>query len=213
MKKILCLFAIFAVSCSIDNENETFYETYGVVKEDVHTNGKLYVRSDDGKVVIPAISSILSNDDRDKRVWMTFTTSDDIKSDTIKANMYDFLKITEIDFKKETGDLTSDNVYLMNIWIAQDYLTLIMKASAGSENSLKNHEYFMYSDTENVNDTVRMEFKYDRKNDGSSKEFNKIVALKLDDKISPAQGSDSVVVAIKYHTDLGTKEKYLTYKK
>jgi hypothetical protein len=213
MKKFLCLFAILAVSCSIDNENETFYQTYGVVKEDVNTNGKLYVRSDDGKVVIPAISSILSNDDRDKRVWMTFSTSDDVKSDTIKANVYDFLRITEIEFSTENEGSGSDNVDLREIWLAQDYLTMVMKVRAGSENSLKNHQYFMYSNTENVNDTVRMEFKYDRKNDAGSSEFNKILALKLNDIISPAQGSDSVVIAIKYHTDAVSKERFLTYKK
>jgi hypothetical protein len=212
MKKFLCLFAIFAVSCSIDNENETLYETFGVVKEDVNTNGKLYVRSDNGKVIIPA-SSMLTNDDRDQRVWMSFFTGDDVKSDTVKANVYEFLTITQVTFKGENDDLVSSDVDLKDIWLAQDYLTMIMKVKAGSKSSLENHRYIMYSSTENVNDTVRMEFKYDRNSDAGNSEFNKVVALKLDGIISPAQGSDSVVMAIKYRTNTGTKEQYLTYKK
>jgi hypothetical protein len=210
MKKFLWLFTFLAASCSLDNENETLYESYGVVKEDANTSGKLYVRSDNGKVLNPALSSLISNDDRDRRVWMLFTTGDDVKSDTIKVNVYDFLKITQIDFKTENDALVSDEVYLQKMWVAQNYLTLNMEVMASSENSLKNHQYFMYSNAEAVNDTVRMEFKYDRKNDTRNTKFNKIVALKLDDII---QNQDSVVLAIKYRTNIATKEEYIIYRK
>jgi hypothetical protein len=214
MKKVfLWLFAVLAASCSTNNENDVLYQSYGVVKEDANTSGKLYIRSDEGNIIIPTLSSLISNEDRDKRVWMMFFTSDNVQSDTIRANVYDFLKITSIDFKKENDDSTSDEVRSPKIWVAQDYLTLIMEVTAGSENSLQNHQYTMYSDTIVVNDTVRMEFKYDRKSDSHNSRFNKIVALKLDDKIKPAQGSNSVIMAIKYRTDAGFKEEYITYQK
>jgi hypothetical protein len=211
MKKFLWLFPFFVVSCSIESYNETFYDSYGVVKEDANTSGKLYVRSDKGKILNPASSSLLSNEDRDRRVLMRFTTSDDINSDTIKVNVFDFLKITQINFKSGEDTFISDEVYLDNIWVAQDYLTLVMDVMAASENSLKNHQYFMYSNAEVVNDTVRMEFKYDRKDDLRNINVKKVVALKLDDKI---QSQDSVVLAIKYRTNRGaTKEKHIIYRK
>jgi hypothetical protein len=213
MKKILWLFAVLAASCSNGNDrNGILYQSYGVIKEDAGTSGKLYIRSDEGKIIILS-PGLMSNEDRDKRVWVRFFTDDDVKLDTIRANVYDLLKITSINFKKENDDLTSDEVRLLDIWVAQDYLTLIMDVTAGSDNSLKDHLYTMYSDTIVANDTVHMEFKYDRKSDDRSKRFNKIVALKLDDKISPAQGSDSVIMAIKYRTDSGFKEQHITYKK
>jgi hypothetical protein len=213
MKKVIWLFAILATSCFIENENDELYQSYGVVKEDADTSGKLYIRSDQGKVLIPTLSNLVSNEDRDKRVWMKFSTSDDIKSDTIKVNVYDLQEITQIDFKQENNDLiVSDKVSLQDIWIAQGYLTLIMNVAAASENSLQKHLYTMYSDMEIVNDTVRMEFKYDRKNDSHNAQFDKVVALKLDDKI-PAQGSDSVITVIKFRTNTGLKERYITYKK
>jgi hypothetical protein len=214
MKKVfLWLFAVLAASCSTDSDSDVFYQSYGVVKENAGTSGKLYIRSDEGKIIIPTLSSLISNEDRDKRVWMIYSTNDDVRLDTIKANMYDFIKITQIDFKRENDDITSDEVSLQEIWVAQDYLTLIMDVAAGSENSLKNHLYNMYSDTNVVNYPVRREFKYDRKNDSRNVRFKKIVALKLDDKINPAQGSDSVIMVIKYRMDTGFKEKHIKYKK
>jgi hypothetical protein len=210
MKKILWLLAvIFTVSCSEDGNNEPVYQTYGVVREDTNTSGKLYIRSDKGKIIVPA-SSLLSIDDRNSRVWMLFHTDDDVNnSDTIKANIHEFLRITEIDFNAETVS-TSNDVFLKEIWVAQDYLTLIMNVSALNEDSLEKHKYTMYSDWETVNDTVYMEFKYDRNNDSGNVQFNKIVALRLDDKIT---NSESVVLAIKYLTNTGYKDAFVTYKK
>ncbi|MDR1594622.1 MAG: hypothetical protein LBS43_09110 [Prevotellaceae bacterium] len=214
MKKIFWLLAaFFIVSCSIDENNETIYQSYGVVKEDSNTSGKLYVRSDEGKIIVPSLSNLLSNDDRDSRIWMLFSTNDNVDSDTIKANVYDFLRITEIAFKNQSDESTSNEVYLQekNVWIAQDYLTMIMDVTANSEISLKNHKYTMYSDLEIVNDTVRMEFKYDRNNDSNNITFNKIVAMKLSDKIAVTD-SQPVVLAIKYLTHTGYKEIFVTYK-
>jgi hypothetical protein len=214
MKKILWLvMTIFIVSCSIDdNNNEALYQVYGVIKEDASTSGKLYVRSDNGHVIVPTLSNLLSNDDRDSRVWMLFSTNDNENSDTIKANIYDFLKITEIDFKTQSDESSSDEVYLQEIWIAQDYLTMVMDVSASSETSLKNHKYTMYSDLEIVNDTVRMEFKYDRNNDSNNAKFNKIVAMKLYDKVEVTD-SKSLVLVIKCKTNTGDKETFVEYKK
>jgi hypothetical protein len=208
----LVLTTIILASCDIDEENkEELYQSYGVVREDASTSGKLYVKSDDGKVIIPSISNFLSNDDRDSRVWMLFSTGDDVKSDTIKANVYQFLIVTQMDAKTQNDETTSDDVDLKEIWIAQDYLTLTMDVTASSENSLKYHKYIMYFDQEVVDDTVRMEFKYDRNNDATTTKFTKIVALKLDDKISAV--SDSVVLSVKYKASTGVKEKFVTYRK
>jgi hypothetical protein len=214
MKKFfLILTTIILASCNFDDENnEELYQSYGVIKEDANTNGKLYVRSDDGKVIIPSISNLLLNDDRDSRVWMLFSTSDNVKSDTIKANVYQFLIVTQMDVKTQNDkSVVSDDVYLREMWIAQDYLTLTMDATASSENSLKYHTYTMYFDEETVSDTVYMEFKYDRNNDATTSKFTKIVALKLDNKINV--DSDSVVLSIKYKTTTGLKEQFVTYKK
>ncbi|MDR2382401.1 MAG: hypothetical protein LBD76_00735 [Prevotellaceae bacterium] len=207
MKKIFwILTTIVVASCSFDdNDNETLYETYGVVKEDANISGKLYVRSDDGKAVHPSLSNLLSNEDRDTRVWMTFSTANDITSDTtIKANVYHFLRITPMDFKTYSDESASSTVYLWQMWVAQDYLTFVMDVNAGSENSLKEHKYTMYL-KEEVNDTARMEFKYDRNSDTSAKSFTKVVALKLDDKVN------AKVLAIKFNTDSGIKEKFVQY--
>jgi hypothetical protein len=180
---------------------------YGVVREDTNTSGKLYIRSDEGQIIIPA-SSFLSIDDRNSRVWILFYTSDNVNnSDTIKTNIHEFLKITEIDFNAETAS-TSDNVFLQKIWVAQDYLTLIMDVTALNEDSLEKHKYAMYSNWETVNDTVRMEFKYVRNNDSGNVQFSKTVALKLDDKITNPK---TVVLAIKYQTNTGNKEVFITY--
>jgi hypothetical protein len=216
MKRFLwLLITVLIVSCSVDDrDNEKLYYSYGVVKEDVNANGKLYVRSDNGKILIPALSNFLDKDSKDSRVWMLFSTDDDVKSDTVKTNIYDFLKITNMDFKEQNDESKSDVAYLKKIWIAQDYLTLIMNVMAGSENSLKNHKYVMYSGLEVVNDTVSMEFKYDRNNDALNTSFSKIVTLKLDDKINLNQNSDAVVLAIKYLSNTGAvKKTYVTYKK
>jgi hypothetical protein len=209
----LILTTIILASCSLDDENnkEELYQSYGVVREDANTSGKLYVKSDDGKVIIPSISNILSNDNRDSRVWILFSTVDDVKSDTIKANVYQFLIVTQMDVKTQNDESTSDEVDLKEIWIAQNYLTLTMDVKAASENSLKNHKYTICFDEEVVGDTVRMEFKYDRNKDANTTKFTKIVALKLDDRINVA--SNSVVLAVKYKANTGLKEKFVTYKK
>jgi hypothetical protein len=214
MKKFFLILTIIIVaSCSLDEgSNEEFYQSYGVIKEDANTSGKLYVRSDSGKVIIPSISNFLSNDDRDSRVWMQFSTGDDVKnSDTIKANVYQFLIITQMNVKTQNDESVSDQVYLQEMWIAQDYLNLIMDVAASSENSLKSHKYTMYYDKEIVGDTVYMEFKYDRNYDATTSKFTKIVALKLDDKIDAV--SNPVVLSIKYRTNTGLEEKFVTYKK
>jgi hypothetical protein len=214
MKKILWLLTTALVaSCSLDDKgnDNIMYQSYGVVKEDANTSGKLYVRSDEGKTIIPSLSNLLSNDDREGRVWMVFSTDDDVNGDTVRANVYDFLRITIMDFKTENDKSTSDEVFLQNIWVAQNYLTMIMSVTANSEISLKNHKYTIYSDKEVVNDTVRMEFKYDRNNDANNLNINKIIALKLDDKIHLE--SDSVVLAIKYRLNAAVKETFVTYKK
>jgi hypothetical protein len=217
MKKffLILLTAVIVASCSLDeNSNESLYQSYGVVKEDADASGKLYVRSDEGKVIIPSLSSLLSNEDRDSRVWMLFSTADNVELDTIRANVYDFLKITQMDFKTNNDESTADNVYLQTMWVAQDYLTLIMDVTASSENSLKNHKYTMYlddeefvNDAEKVSDTVRLEFKYDRNNDSPGTKFTKIVALKLDNKLNAR------VLVVKYKTATGFKEQFVTYKK
>jgi hypothetical protein len=218
MKKffLILLTTVIVASCSLDESDDgSLYQSYGVVKEEANASGRLYVRSDEGKVIIPSLSSLLSNENRDSRVWMLFSTADDIKSDTIKANVYDFLKITQMDFKLQNDESISDDVYLAKIWTAQDYLTLIMDVTASSENSLKNHKYTMYLNEESVNDveheqvsdTVRMEFKYDRNNDAPGTKFTKIVALKLDNKVNAR------VLVVKYKTATGFKEEYVTYKK
>jgi hypothetical protein len=208
------LTVILTASCSKDDESEKLYQSYGVVREDVNISGKLYIRSDNGKVIVPTLSGFLANDSKDRRVWMMFSINNNINSDTIKANIYDFLKITDMDVKSENDELKSDVVYPQAIWVAQDYLTMIIDVMAGSETSLKNHAYTVYSDFEIVNDTVRMEFKYDRNNDALNKQFSKIVALKLDDRISPAQDSKSIVLAIKYLSNTNTyKEEYVVYEK
>jgi hypothetical protein len=214
MNRFFWLITVFLiVSCSNDN-NENLYQSYGVVKEDVSASGKLYVKSDEGKIIIPTLSNFLSNDDKDCRVWMLFSTDSDIKSDTIKANFYDLLRITNMKLKNQNDESKSDIAYLQDIWVAQGYLTLIMNVAAGSENSLKEHDYTMYSDLEVVNDTVRMEFKYDRKNDALNTRFVKIVTLKLDDKINLTQNANSVVLAIKYLADTNFwNEKHIIYKK
>jgi hypothetical protein len=213
IKKIFWLLAAALIaSCSFDdNENVLMYQSYGVVKEDANTSGKLYVRSDEGKTIIPSLSSLLLNDDRESRVWMMFSTDDDVSADTIRANVYDLLKLTSVDFKTENDESTSDEVFLQNIWVAQNYLTIVMDVTANSEISLKSHKYTIYSDKEIVNDTVRMEFKYDRNNDLNSLKFNKMVAMRLDDKIRLE--SDSVVLAIKYRVSTAVKETFVTYKK
>lgn len=215
MKKFfLILTTIIIASCSLDDsDNEALYQAYGVIKEDSRTSGKLYVRSDEGRVILPSQSNLLSNEDRDSRVWMTFSTADNVELDTLKANVYDFLIVTQMDFKTQNDESVSDNVYLQNMWVAQDYLTLIMNVAAGSDNSLKNHKYTMFLDEESVNsieevsDTVHLEFKYDRNDDTNTKSFTKIVALKLDDKIN------AKVLTVKYKTDSGFKEQIVTYTK
>jgi hypothetical protein len=217
MKRFFWLLTVFLiVSCSNDDKSENLHQSYGVVKEDVSTNasGKLYIRSDNGKIIVPTLSNPLSNDYKDSRVWILFSTNNDIQSDTVKANLYDLLKITNMEFKNRDDESKSDIVYLQDIWIAQDYLTLIMDVAAGSENSLRNHKYTVYSDLEVINDTVRMEFKYDRNNDALNTRFSKIVTLKLDDKIDLTQNAGSVVLSIKYLSGTGSyNKKYITYKK
>jgi hypothetical protein len=215
MKKFfLVLTTVIAVSCSSDkDDNETLYEVCGVIKEDSNISGKLYIRSDDGKVIIPSLSNLLSNKDCDSRVWIMFSTDNDLKSDTIKANVYDFLIITQMDFRTQNDESVSDNVSLRKIWVAQDYLTLIMDVTASSENSLKNHKYTMFLDEELINnieevrDTVHLEFKYDRNNDSNTQSFAKMVALKLDGKIN------AKTLAIKYKTGSTFNETFVTYVK
>ncbi|MDR0724454.1 MAG: hypothetical protein LBF59_00405 [Prevotellaceae bacterium] len=211
--------AIIVASCSFDDtDNVAYYQAYGVIKEDAKTNGKLYVRSDEGKVILPSQSNFLSNENRDSRVWMMYSTDSNIDSDTIKAFVYDFLVVTQMDFKTQNDESASDDVYLHNIWVAQDYLTLMMDVKANSKFSLENHKYTMFLDNKSLNsieeindivssDTVRLEFKYDRNDDAYTESFTKIVALKLDDKI------DAKVLLIKYTTDSGIKEKFVTYTK
>jgi hypothetical protein len=216
-KFFVILAAIIAASCSLeDDEKETLYQSYGLVREDSQTSGKLYIRSDNGKVILPSQSNLLSNSDRDSRVWIAFYTNSDINSDTIKANISDFLKITEMDFKTQIDESAlsaSDNVYLQEMWVAQDYLTLTMDVKAGSENSLKNHKYTMFLNEkseyniEEVSDTVHLEFIYDRNNDVNSQSFVKTVTLKLDDKVN------AKILAVRYRTDSGIKEKFVTYTK
>jgi hypothetical protein len=216
MKKFYwLLMMVFIASCDSNKNNEVFYQSYGVVKEDVNTSGKLYVKSDAGKAIIPSPDGWLSNDDKDSRVWMSFSTTDNVALDTIRGSVRSFLKITPMDFKTQNNDSISesDEVFLQEMWIAQDYLTLIMDATAGSEISLKDHTYTMYSNKEVVSDTVRMEFKYDRNNDSHNIKFSKIVALKLDDKITVNSDSTAVVLAVKYRTNAGLKEQYLKYAK
>jgi hypothetical protein len=207
------LTATLIASCSFDDmDNESVLcQSYGVVKEDANTSGKLYVRSDEGKTIIPSLSSLLLNDDRESRVWIEFSTDDDINADTVRANVYDFLRITLMDFKTENDESTSDEAFFQDIWVAQNYLTMIMNVTANSANSLKNHKYTIMSNKEVVNDTVRMEFKYNRNNDANSLKFNKAIALKLDDKIHTE--SDSVILAIKYRANTAVKETFVTYKK
>jgi hypothetical protein len=214
MKRFFWLLAtIFIVSCSVDNEKIVLYDVYGVIKEDTDTSGKLYVKSDEGKAIIPSLSNLLSNDDRGSRVWMLFSTNDDINLDTIKADVYNILKIAQMDVKSGNDESISDNVSLQKIWVAQDYLTLIMEVTAGSESSLNNHSYTICFDTEEiVGDTVHMEFKYNRNNDATSAQFAKVVTLKLDDKIN-ISSSESVILAIKYKTNTGFKETFELYKK
>ena len=215
MKRFFLILATITVaSCNLDDsDSETSYQAYGVIKEDSPTSGKLYVRSDNGKAILPSQSNLLSNEDRDSRVWMTFSTADNVNLDTIRANVYDFLIITQMDFKTQNDESISDNVYLQEMWVAQDYLTLIMNVTASSEISLKNHKYTMFLDeeqitgTEEVNDTVRLEFKYDRNNDTNSQSFTKIVTLKLNDKIN------AKILTVKYRTDTGLREKIVTYTK
>jgi hypothetical protein len=201
-------------SCSLeDTDNVAIYQDYGVIREDSPTSGKLYIRSDEGKVILPSQSNFLSNEDRDSRVWLRFSTASDIDSDTIKANVYEFLIVTQMGFKTQNDESVSDNVYLQSMWVAQDYLTLIMDVAASSDNSLQSHKYTMFLDEESVNsieevsDTVHLVFKYDRNNDSNTNSYTKIVALKLDDKIN------AKVLKITYKTDLGIKEQIVTYKK
>ncbi|MDR3245468.1 MAG: hypothetical protein LBT50_03445 [Prevotellaceae bacterium] len=214
MKKFFYLFvAIIIASCSAENDNEEFYESFGVVKENGDASGKFHIRSDNGKVIVPT-SGLLSLDDKGRRVWLVFLTDSNIESDTIKANVYKFIRVTEMDLKNEFDEQSSDVVNLNSIWTAQNYLTLMMSVRANSETSLENHKYTMYSDLELRNDTLQMEFKYDDNNDSYGTVFNKIVALKLDQLPSPNQNSaDSVVLAIKYRSADSDRVAYLKYKK
>jgi hypothetical protein len=220
MKKFFYLFAAITIiaSCSSDNDSEKFYESFGVVKENGDASGKFHVRSDNGKVIVPTTSNILSLDDRDRRVWLLFSTNGNIDLDTIKASVYDFIRVPEMSFTYEFDELKSDIVTLNNMWIAQNYLTLRMKVRANSENSLKNHKYTMYSDLEFRSDTLQMEFKYDNNDDAYGTEFSEIVALKLDQLPSPIPNSnqnvaDSVVLAIKYRSTDSDKVVHLKYKR
>jgi hypothetical protein len=215
MKRFLWLTTMFViVSCSSDDRHEFLYQSFGVVKEDASVGGRRYVRSDNGRAIVPVSPHYLSKIDKDSRVWMLFSTDANTNADTIKADVYDFLRITNMEFKRQPDDSKSDVVYLKKLWIAQDYLTLTMEVAAGSENSLKDHKYTMYSDLAVVNDTVRMEFKYDRVNDALHASFTKAVTLKLDDKINPNQDSTSVILAIKYASDRdAVKEEYVRYRR
>jgi hypothetical protein len=214
MKKIFWLLAAFLVTSCLDDDrnNEIMYTSYGVVKEDAQSGGKLYVRSDKGAKIAPMSSGLLTVNEKDKRVWLLFSTDVNVESDTIKAKVYDFLKVTEMELKKEYDDWKSDEVNLNKVWVAQNFLTMTFKAFASSESSLKNHKYVMYSDLEVRNDTLKMEFKYDNDNDSRTYAYNKVVALKLD-SIIDKNTADSVVLAIRYlnHSEI-EKTVYAKYK-
>jgi len=213
MKKVFWLVAAFLLTSCMDDDrnNEVLYTSYGVVKEDTLSSGKVYVRSDKGAKISPTLPNLLSVNDKDKRVWLLFSTDANVTSDTIKAKVYNLLKVTEMELKKEYDDVKSDAVN-PDVWVAQNYLTMTFKAFAGSESSLKDHKYTMYSDLEIRNDTLQMEFKYDDNNDSRYQTFNKVVTLKLD-SIIDKNTADSVVLAIRYlnHSN-SEKTVYTKYK-
>jgi hypothetical protein len=202
---------MITAACSLEEDSSgDLLQSYGVVREDTEISGKLYIRNDKGQMIIPSLSSLLSNNDRNKRVWVQFSTADILNSDTIKANVYELLKIAQMNFKPQNDESVSDVVYLQKMWVAQDFLTLVMDVSAASEKSLENHNFTMYLDEKHAADTLSMEFKYDRNDDSSTSKFTKAVALKLDDIIG---ASEQVILVVKYKTDTGFSEYFMEYKK
>jgi hypothetical protein len=199
------------VSCLDKNDNnEVFYESFGVVKETVAGSGKMYVHTDRGNKINPNVT--LNPDDKDRRVYMIFTaTEDPEKVDTINASVRKFLRITQVGVQSGGADtLGTDRIMkLREIWTAQNYLTFSFDVSAASENSLAKHKYTLLSDTAVVNDTVRVDFRYSRNNDQGSQRFNKLVAIKLEKLLNLQR---SVVLAIKYDDAESTdKIKYIKY--
>jgi len=197
------------VSCNKHNSvNERFYQAFGVVKE---SEGKLYIETDKSQTINPSVASILSIADKDKRVWTLYTTENN-SLDAIKADIFELLRVTEFNIQNDGLDtLKADPVSLKDIWIAHDYLTLIMEISAKTENSLALHKYSMYSDMVVSNDTLNLEFRYDSNNDEQLRKYEKVIALKLSKDLNP--NSESTVLAIRYNPGRGTQKTiYMTYK-
>ena len=213
MKKVYLtiLIAVSFASCLDKNDkNEVFYESLGVVKESVAGSGKMYVHSDKGNKINPNVT--LNQDDKDRRVYLIFTaTEDPDKVDTINAIVRKFLRITQIGVQSGGSDtLGTDRITkLREIWTAQNYLTFSFDVLATSENSLANHKYTLLSDLTAVNDTIEVDFRYNRNNDQGNQRFNKLVAIKLENLLDIQK---SAILAIKYDDAESTgKIKYVKY--
>jgi len=204
----LMVLAVTFVSCS-DDDGDTLYQSYGVVKEDINSTNKFYVRTDKGHVLIPT-TSILKVEDIGKRVWMAFTTDDDVNADTIRTKVYDFLRITQVNIQTGGLDtLSNDRVKPEKYWVAQNYLTMHIPTYASSEYDLEKHKWYMYSGMDIVNDTLNMELRYDNNRDNPYRIFNKVIAVPLNG-INPEK---EIVIAVKYkYEDSTDKTIYLEYK-
>ena len=216
MKKIVIAFKVLmicmiAVSCSKSSDNAELYETIGVVAEDANIGGKLYVVSDNGKIVYPT-ASVLSINDRDARVWMLYSIENDANADTLKAVVYQFLRVTTAKVQTEGADTlkNDDVVEMFNIWVAQNYLTFSMKLYAYSPTSLDKHKYAIYLNPATApSDTLHLELRYDRNRDANNTYYNKLLAVKMSDIYTAAAVNSASVLAIKYRHENGDKIKYI----
>ncbi|MDR2424572.1 MAG: hypothetical protein LBD59_07600 [Prevotellaceae bacterium] len=215
MKKFIIAFkaliiCVIAVSCSNSGDNSEVYETIGVVVEDANYGGKLYVVSDGGKIIFPT-SSVLSINDRDARVWISFSIENDVNADTIKAVLYRFVKIPTAEVKTEGANTlqNDDIVEMFNIWVAHNYLTFSMNLYAYSPTSLAAHKYFMYLNPETVGDTLHLELRYDRNRDANNTFYKQLLAVKMSEIYSAAAVNSASVLAIKYRDRDGNKIKYI----
>jgi hypothetical protein len=195
-------------SCILEEDTGYYSDSFGVVK--LSGDNTLYVKSDEGEVLIPN-ESISPYADKGDRIWISYTVEEEnLNRDTLMISPYRITRVMPVKLQSETK-LKNDGINLWTVWISQDFLTFDFKIQANDPDKLKAHEYALVSPQKEIIDTLFISFIHDAGNDNSGTLCRTAIALKLDElKIV----NDSVTIAIDYKNLEGTRQtEYRVYKK
>jgi hypothetical protein len=189
---VICCFCLYA--CEFDPRE--FGESFGVVYS-ASPDGKLYVKDDNGAILIPVQDiSTLVDIKAGSRVWTTYAIeSQNYKGDTLNIDPYRISDIRIMPLQTSDTD-DRDGIDIWRAWFAQGFLTFDFSILAQDPDNIKEHEYALVLQKYS-NDTAYIHFKHNAQDDNQGQNCRTAIAMSL----QPFAETPQVVFAVQY-TDL-----------